>query len=63
MIDDGIKVVVPMWRGDIYGNELYKSTKYHFEKLGGKMEEEEINYKPHTGKFATSLQDKFHYVE
>ncbi len=54
MIDDGIKVVVPMWRGDIYGNELYKSTKDHFEKLGGKMEEG-INYKPHTGKFATSL--------
>lgn len=54
MNDDGIKVVVPMWRGDIYGNELYKSTKYHFEKLGGKMEEG-INYKPHTGKFATSL--------
>jgi branched-chain amino acid transport system substrate-binding protein len=55
MIDDGIKVVVPMWRGDIYGNELYKSTKYQFEKLGGKMEEKGINYKPHTGKFATSL--------
>ena len=54
MTDDGIKVVVPMWRGDIYGNELYKSTKNHFEKLGGKMEEG-INYKPHTGKFATSL--------
>jgi hypothetical protein len=33
MIDDRIKVVVPMWRGDIYGNELYKSTKYHFEKI------------------------------
>ena len=54
MIDDGIKVVVPIWRGDIYGNELYKSTKNQFEKLGGKMEEG-INYKPHTGKFATSL--------
>jgi branched-chain amino acid transport system substrate-binding protein len=54
MTDDGINVVVPMWRGDIYGNELYKSTKNHFEKLGGKMEEG-INYKPHTGKFATSL--------
>ena len=54
MVDDGIKVVVPMWRGDIYGNELYKSTKYQFEKLGGKIEEG-INYKPHTGKFATSL--------
>ena len=54
MISDGIKVIVPIWRGDIYGNELYKSTKSHFEKLGGKVEEG-IHYKPHTGKFATSL--------
>ncbi|HZB99296.1 MAG TPA: ABC transporter substrate-binding protein [Nitrososphaeraceae archaeon] len=54
MISDGIKVIVPIWRGGIYGNELYKSTKAHFEKLGGEVEEG-INYKPHTGKFATSL--------
>jgi branched-chain amino acid transport system substrate-binding protein len=54
MIHDGIKVIVPIWRGDIYGNELYKSTKSHFEKLGGEVEEG-INYRPHTGKFATSL--------
>ena len=54
MINDGIKVIVPIWRGDLYGNELYKSTKSQFEKLGGKVEEG-INYKPHTGKFATSL--------
>jgi branched-chain amino acid transport system substrate-binding protein len=54
MVSDGIKVIVPIWRGDIYGNELYKSTKSHFEKLGGRVEEG-INYKPHTGKFATSL--------
>ena len=54
MISDGIKVIVPIWRGGIYGNELYKSTKSHFEILGGEVEEG-INYKPHTGKFATSL--------
>ena len=54
MIKDGIKVIVPIWRGDLYGNELYKSTKSYFEKLGGEVEEG-INYKPHTGKFATSL--------
>ena len=54
MISDGIKNIIPIWRADIYGNELYKSTKYHFEKLGGRVEEG-INYKPHTGKFATSL--------
>jgi ABC-type branched-subunit amino acid transport system substrate-binding protein len=54
MISDGIKVIVPIWRGGIYGNELYKSTKSNFEKLGGEVEEG-INYKPYTGKFATSL--------
>ena len=54
MIKDGIKVVVPFWRDDIYGNELYKSTKLNFIKLGGKVEDG-IRYEPHTGRFATSL--------
>ena len=54
MIEDGIKVIVPFWRADIYGNELANATKYYFEKLGGKAEVG-VNYKPHTGKFATSL--------
>ena len=54
MINDGIKVIVPFWRSDIYGNELYNSTKSNFEKLGGKVKEG-INYHPYTGKFATSL--------
>jgi ABC-type branched-subunit amino acid transport system substrate-binding protein len=54
MIDDGIRVIVPFWRSDIYGNELANATKTYFEKLGGKAEEG-VNYKPHTGKFATSL--------
>ena len=54
MISDGIKVIVPIWRGGLYGNELYKSTKTNFERLGGEVEEG-INYKPYTGKFATSL--------
>ena len=54
MINDGIKIIVPFWRSDIYGNELYNSTKSNFEKLGGNVEEG-INYHPYTGKFATSL--------
>jgi branched-chain amino acid transport system substrate-binding protein len=54
MIHDGIRVLVPFWRGDIYGDALYNATKYYFEKLGGKVEEG-INYSPPTGKFATSL--------
>jgi ABC-type branched-subunit amino acid transport system substrate-binding protein len=54
MMDDGIRVFVPFWRTDIYGNELANATKFYFEKLGGKAEEG-VNYIPHTGKFATSL--------
>ncbi|HJT83921.1 MAG TPA: ABC transporter substrate-binding protein [Nitrososphaeraceae archaeon] len=54
MIKEGIKVIVPIWRGGLYSNDLYKSTKFYFEKLGGEVEDG-INYKPYTGKFATSL--------
>ena len=54
MIKDGIKVIVPIWRGGLYGSDLYKSTTSYFEELGGEVEEG-INYKPYTGKFATSL--------
>jgi branched-chain amino acid transport system substrate-binding protein len=54
MSEDGIKVIVPFWRGDIYGNELVNATKYYFEKLGGTVMDG-ISYPPHTGKFATSL--------
>jgi hypothetical protein len=38
MISDGIKVIVLFLRSDIYGNELYNSTKHNFEKLGEKIE-------------------------
>ncbi|MGZ8891259.1 MAG: ABC transporter substrate-binding protein [Nitrososphaeraceae archaeon] len=54
MWDSGIKIVVPMWRDDIYGNELYKSMKENFEKLGG-IVSEGVRYKPHIGNFAASL--------
>lgn len=54
MWDNGIKIVVPMWRDDIYGNELYKSMKENFEKLGG-IVSEGVRYKPHIGNFAASL--------
>lgn len=54
MWESGIKIVVPMWRDDIYGNELYKSMKENFENLGG-IVSEGVKYKPHIGKFAASL--------
>jgi hypothetical protein len=39
----------------IYGNELYKSMKANFEKLGGVVVSDGIGYRPYTGQFAASL--------
>ncbi len=54
MWKDGIKTVIPMWRGDTYGNELQKSMKENFERLGGKVLDG-IKYNPYVGSFSSSL--------
>ena len=62
MIKDGIKVIVPFSRDDIYGNELYNSTKLNFIKLGGKVEDGityRASYRQVCYKFT---QNKFYYV-
>jgi ABC-type branched-subunit amino acid transport system substrate-binding protein len=55
MWSDGLKYVIPIWRDDQYGNELYNITKANFEKLGGKFSTENVTYDTHMGKFAGSL--------
>src|SRR5919199_1174583 len=54
MWNDGIRVVVPFWRTDIYGNDLVKATKQSFEELGGTVANG-VGYIPNTGDFAASL--------
>jgi branched-chain amino acid transport system substrate-binding protein len=54
MFDDGIRVVIPILRDDIYGNELYQEMRKNFEKLGGNVTNE-IKYNPPYGEFAASL--------
>ena len=54
MRSDGIEVVVPIWRNDPYGNELYDITKANFEDPHHHFSEG-IKYDPHVGKFAGSL--------
>jgi len=54
MWDDGIRVVVPMWRTDIFGNNLQRLTAEDFEKLGG-MVVDGIGYDPPVGDFSSSL--------
>jgi branched-chain amino acid transport system substrate-binding protein len=54
MWQDGVRVVVPMWRTDVYGNDLFNATKSNFEMLGGKVVDG-IGYTPRTGDFSASL--------
>lgn len=54
MWNDGIRVVIPMWRGDTFGNELVKEMKMNFEKKGG-LVMEGVEYHAHTGEFSSSL--------
>jgi ABC-type branched-subunit amino acid transport system substrate-binding protein len=54
MWQDGVRVVVPMWRTDIYGNELVGAVREDFEKLGGTVLPG-IGYVPDTGDFSSSL--------
>ena len=54
MWNDGIRVVVPFWRTDIYGNDLVKATKQSFQALGGSFADG-VGFRPNTGDFAASL--------
>lgn len=54
MWNDGIRVVIPIWRGDTFGNELVKEMKRNFEKKGG-LVMEGVEYHAHTGEFSSSL--------
>ena len=54
MWQEGVRVVIPMWRTDIDGNELEGAVREEFEKLGGTVLPG-IGYVPDTGDFSSSL--------
>jgi branched-chain amino acid transport system substrate-binding protein len=54
MWQDGVRVVVPMWRSDIFGEGLHSALNENFKRLGGKVVEG-VGYKPPTGDFSASL--------
>ena len=54
MRDDGIRVIIPFWRTDVYGNDLVNATKHSLQELGGKVADG-VGYIPNTGDFAASL--------
>jgi branched-chain amino acid transport system substrate-binding protein len=54
MWDEGKRVVIPIWRTDVFGNNLQSALKESFESLGGKMLDG-VGYDPPVGNFAASL--------
>ena len=54
MWNDGIRVIIPFWRTDVYGNALVNATIKNFHQLGGKVIDG-VGYVPHTGDFSASL--------
>jgi branched-chain amino acid transport system substrate-binding protein len=54
MWEEGTRVVVPIWRTDVFGNNLESLLKEKFEKLGGKVLDG-VRYDPPVGNFAASL--------
>lgn len=55
MRSDGVQLVIPIWRNDTYGNELYSITKVKFQNLGGHFSNYGIKYDPPIGEYAGSL--------
>ena len=53
--NDGIKVIIPIYRSDIYGYDLLNFTKTNFENLGG-IVQEGIEYDAPVGQFAASCK-------
>ncbi len=50
--EQNIKVVVPMYRGDVWGDGLFESTKMNFEGLGGVMDDG-LRYSPDVTVYST----------
>ena len=52
---DGIIAVIPIWRGDVWGDDLSEATKGNFEKLGGTVIDG-VRYAPTPKDFSAELE-------
>lgn len=52
--EDGIRALVPMWRGDVWGDDLWQATKVSFERLGGTASDG-VRYATDTADFAAAV--------
>ena len=59
-VSDGIEALIPVWRGDAWGDGLEAAIRYHFAELGGEVDEG-IRYNPESAEMSASaslLADK-----
>jgi len=55
MWNDGVKLVIPVWRGDVWGDDLADATKRSFAAFGGTAAEG-VRYNPEATQFSTELE-------
>ena len=57
MWDQGIRLVIPFWRNDVYGSELMQAVHANFQAMGEEFDKyaEKLGYAPRTGHLAASL--------
>ena len=55
MWDDGVKLVIPLWRGDVWGDDLAEATKRSFAAFGGTAAEG-VRYNPEATPFSADLE-------
>ena len=53
---EGIEVVVPIWRGEVYGDGLVEAAVADFESRGG-IVYEGVRYNPESSEFSVSVAD------
>lgn len=53
--NDGVKLVIPVWRGDVWGDDLAEATKRSFEAFGGTAVEG-VRYNPEAAQFSVELE-------
>ena len=53
---DGVEVIIPMWRGDVYGDGLVDATISAFESRGG-ISYDGVRYNPDTSDYSVSVAD------
>jgi len=54
MWNEGVRVLVPMWRGDVWGDDLTNATKGKFEEIGGTVIDG-VRYNVSSVNFSTAI--------